>query len=90
MELKNFRAFALERFLLRKDEGSKRMDLFYHLVRDYEPHRLVILGLFLNFARLTKLVSRNNRFPLQSYSRMPLSLSLQVGEQRPLHTTWHR
>jgi len=31
MNLKHFRAFAMERFRLRKDEGTKRKDLFYHL-----------------------------------------------------------
>lgn len=31
MDLKRFRAFAMQRFLLRKDEGSGQKDLFYHL-----------------------------------------------------------
>lgn len=33
MEYQRFRAFAMERFGLRKSEGSKKKDLFYHLVR---------------------------------------------------------
>ena len=47
--LKRFRAFTKERLRLRMDEGSKRKDLLYHLVRirNSRSHYSVILGLFL-------------------------------------------
>ena len=40
-DVKGFRAFAVQQFLLRKKEGSGTKDLFYHLVRSLEPHPLL-------------------------------------------------
>ena len=44
MDLKRFRAFTVQRFLLRKSEGSERKDLFYHLVRNSKPRSIADLA----------------------------------------------
>ena len=43
-DLKRFRAWAMERFAARKNEVSKRKDLFYHLVRNLKLRLLAMLS----------------------------------------------
>lgn len=74
-DLKRFRAFATERFILRQKEGSaESKDLFYHLVRDFDPRRSTILNPFLTFIRLMKQTSRKSPSPFRSHFLIPLSL----------------
>jgi len=44
MDLKHFRGFAMQRFIIRKNEGSGQKDLFYHLVNHFNPRPLANLA----------------------------------------------
>ena len=81
MDLKRFRAWAMERFIARKNEVSKRKDLFYHLVRNLKLCLLVMHSTSDVYFSQTKRVLRNNQSPLRSYSRIPLSLLSQVSKR---------
>lgn len=82
-DLKRFRTFAMQKFLLRKKGGSGIKDLFYHLVKssNYATLRFLIFFVPCTSIRLTKQGLRRNQSPLRSHSQTPLSLSLEVSDK---------
>ena len=50
--LKRLRAFSMQKFSIRKNEGSGKKDLFYHLVKNSNPCHLVAFSLLLTYSFL--------------------------------------
>ena len=83
MDVKDFRAFAVQQFLLRKKGGSGTKDLFYHLVRSLEPHPLLFSPLFVMYFYQAD-EGGVEKEPIPTPVALSDSVLVIVGGQRPM------